>query len=168
MSVPPAPSEAIHTEFSATFFSGSPSEWVRYLSLSPEVRYEPDIEATLRCERADWCLRFEPKGETAHWLCELLAKGMSQLRAQVRHKPAVEAELEWVLFERASMLPVPYQVHLSRLLPAVSTREVGWDVVSPRVRLVFNRGLALTVRQALDSSELSKQMRLGISWPRGP
>lgn len=165
MSVPPAPSESIHTEFSATLFSGSPSEWVRYLSLSPEARYEPDAAATLCCNRADRCLRFQPKDEGARWFCELLAQAVTQLRTQVRHKPAVEAELERVLFERASTLTVPYQVHLSRLLPAVSTLEVGWDVVSPRPRLVFNRGLAFTVRQALESSDLGKQMRLGISWP---
>ncbi|HEU5077509.1 MAG TPA: hypothetical protein VFU02_25125, partial [Polyangiaceae bacterium] len=165
MSVPPAESESIHTEFSATLFSGSPAEWVRYLSLAPEVRYERGVEALLCCERADWRLRFEPKDEAARWLCELLAQGMSLLRAQVRQKPAVEAQLEWVLFERASTLPLPYRLHLSRLLPAISSREVGWDLVSPRARLVFNRGFALTVRKALASSDLDNGMRLGISWP---
>lgn len=156
---------SIRTEFSATLFSGTPGEWVRYLSMSMADRYDGDVAATLRCERQKKRLRFEPSAPNGRWLCDLLEQGIADLRTLVRHKPEVEAELEWVLLERSEKLPSPYRLHTSRHLPTVATREVGWDLLAPRISIVFDRDYALTVREALESSQLATGTRVGICWP---
>lgn len=156
---------SIRTEFSATLFSGTPGEWVRYLSMPLAERYDSDVAATLHCEGGNKRLRFEPCATDGRWLCELLDQGIAELRAQVRHKPEVAAELEWVLFERAKKLPSPYRLQVSRYLPTVATREVGWDLLSPRICIVFGRDYALTVREALESCALGSGARVGICWP---
>lgn len=156
---------AIRTEFSATLFSGTPAEWVSYLTMPAPARYESDVEAWLRCERESSRLRFEPKGDGGRWLCDVLDWGMSELRAQLRHKPAVAEQLEWMLFEHASRLPVPHRLHMTRYMPAIATREVGWDTDVPRVCIVFNRDYALTLRESLAATAPDTRARVGVCWP---
>src|SRR5688572_20950602 len=66
-------SVSVRTELSATVFSAEATDWVRYLKLPIERRYEPDIRVRLHVAPDVQLMAFEAENSESRWLSLLLS-----------------------------------------------------------------------------------------------
>jgi hypothetical protein len=161
------PTHGVKTEFSATVFSGQPHEWVQYLSLGVEARYERGVCVHVHMQRDLETLAFEARGADSEWLANLLRQGLRHVRQRLEGKPNVLSALDELMFGDEQLCGHPIVVRLSPHLPSLGTREMGHpDAGGPgEVRLVLQSRFAHQVHEALEAGvALSKDEKLGLSW----
>lgn len=151
----------MRTEFSSTLFSGDAAEWVRYLSRSAQARHEPDLTGRVVIG-ASGAAVVEPVNSDSVWFCSMLTEGLGRLRELAAFKPHVVAQLDELLRQVGTNSEL--HVVLSRLVPALATREVVRSEHGA-VRIVLNRGLMLALKEALNGGDLTKDEGLGVMWP---
>ncbi len=159
---------AVSTELSATVFSGEASEWVRYLKLSKEQRYEPGIAVRVHVQPDLKLVVFEPESEDARWLAQLLDQSLRRLRKRLEPRPHVANALSELLFANPSNRKNPITVRLSPDLPSDGTRESALDEATSggEIRLVLHSRLLRYVDQALENRRhASGEEQLGLCWP---
>ncbi|MEO7034117.1 MAG: hypothetical protein ABI548_09510 [Polyangiaceae bacterium] len=166
------PSEAtlepgMRTELSTTVFSGEAKEWLRYLSLSPEARLEPDVIVRVHLHPDLRVVAFEAEGEDARWLSDLLALGLKKARKRLEDKPKVLNVFDDLLFANARRGERSVTVRLSPDVPSDGTREVPRDGASGHgeTRIVLHSRLVRYVREALLARARSAEEPLGLCWP---
>jgi hypothetical protein len=160
----PTVSKIVQTELSSTLFSGEPEEWVRYLRMTREQRYEPGLEVHAHLHPELRVIAVDPVNEDSEWLAELLDRGVRLLRDRLDDKPQVRRALDELIFENASNRDAELHVHLSPELPSDGTRETSTR--SSDVRLVLHSRLSRYVRESIAANRgLSDDERLGLCWP---
>ena len=166
------PSEAtlepgLRTELSTTVFSGEAKEWLRYLSLSPDARLEPDVSVRVHLHPDLRVVAFEAEGEDARWLSDLLALGLKRARKRLEDKPKVLNVFDELLFANARRGERSVTVRLSPDVPSDGTREVPRDGASGHgeTRIVLHSRLVRYVREALLAQPRSPEESLGLCWP---
>ena len=112
---------------STTVFSGEAKEWLRYLSLPPDARLEPDVIVRVHLHPDLRVVAFEAEGEDARWLSDLLALGLKRARKRLEDKPKVLNVLDQLLFANARRGERTVTVRLSPDVPSDGTREVPRD-----------------------------------------
>jgi|GEM_PF-552523 len=161
---PPPSVEALPTELSSTLFSGESEEWVRYLRLSPQQRYEPDLAVQVHLQPDLRLVAFDPENEDSQWLALLLDRGLRLTRQRLEHKPHVRAAFDELLFGNKSNHNARLHVQLSPHLPSDGTRETTTG--KPDVRLVLHSRLTRYVRDNLVThGGLSIEQQIGLCWP---
>ena len=164
----PARPLSVQTELSATVFSAEAVDWVRYLKLPSERRYEPEIRVRIHLAPELRLVAFQPDNEESRWLSELLSQALELLRNRAAHKPNVRAALEDLLFDNGNPIGTSHSVRLSPEVPSDGSREVplAAGVIGTDVRLVLHSRLVRYVKDALDEHpRLSPDERLGLCWP---
>jgi hypothetical protein len=166
------PSEAaappgVRTELSTTVFSGEAKEWLRYLSLPAEARFEPDLSVRVHLHPDLRVAAFEPENEDSRWLAELLAMGLKKVRKRLEDKPKVLNVFDDLVFANARRSERSVTVRLSPDVPSDGTREVPRDGLSGHgeTRIVLHSRLARYVREALLAQARSPEGSIGLCWP---
>jgi len=166
------PSEAIvepglRTELSTTVFSGEAKEWLRYLSLSPGARFEPDLRVRVHLQPDFKMVAFEAENDDSRWLADLLALGLRKARKRLEDKPKVLNVFEDLLFDNAKRGDRNISVRLSPDVPSDGTREVPRDGMSGHgeTRIVLHSRLVRYINEALITRSRSTEEVLGLCWP---
>jgi hypothetical protein len=159
---------SVRTELSATVFSAEAADWVRYLKLPVERRYEPDIRVRLHVAPEVQLIAFEPENSESRWLALLLSQSLELLRQRVSAKFHVRAALDDLLFANGPPAATVQSVRLSPEVPSDGSREMPLDdgAIGREVRLVLHSRLVRYVKTALDQQPgLLAEERLGLCWP---
>jgi len=166
------PSEAfvepgLRTELSTTVFSGEAKEWLRYLSLSPAARFEPDLRVRVHLQPDFKMVAFEAENDDSRWLADLLALGLRKARKRLEDKPKVLNVFEDLLFANAKRGDRNISVRLSPDVPSDGTREVPRDGMSGHgeTRIVLHSRLVRYINEALVARSRSTEEVLGLCWP---
>jgi len=149
----PSPSTAssVRTELSATVYSAEAADWVRYLKLPPEQRYESDLRVRVHVGPDVRLLAFEAENPDSQWLSGLLHQGLELLREQCEQRPNVRQALEELLFDTGRDDNAERLVRLSPDVPSDGSRETALDdaLIGRDVRLVLHSRLVRYVRDTL-------------------
>ena len=166
------PSEAVvepglRTELSTTVFSGEAKEWLRYLSMPPAARFEPDVSVRVHLQPDIRLAAFEAETDDSRWLADLLSLGLRNARKRLEDKPKVLNIFDDLLFAHARKGGRRLTVRLSPDVPSDGTREVPRDGTSGHgeTRIVLHSRLARYVYEALLGEPRSPDQRLGLCWP---
>ena len=166
--MPEATHEAgVRTELSTTVFSGEAKEWLRYLSIPPSARFEPELRVRVHFQADFRMVAFEAENDDSRWLADLLALGMRRVRKRLEDKPKVLQVFEELLFGNGRRGERTVTVRLSPDVPSDGTREVPRDGMSGHgeTRIVLHSRLARYVQEALQASVRNKDEVIGLSWP---
>ena len=157
----------MRTELSTTVFSGEPREWLRYLSLPPEARYEREISVGVHRHPDFRVVAFEPENEDSRWLADLLAFSVRRARQYLESKPKALSVFDDLLFLNARRGDRKLSVRLSPDVPSDGTREVPRDGLNGHgeTRIVLHSRLARYVREALVGQARAPDEALGLCWP---
>lgn len=157
----------LRTELSTTVFSGEAKEWLRYLSLPANTRYEPDLRVRVHFQADFKMVAFEAENDESRWLADLLALGLRRARKRLEDKPKVLQVFEDLLFGNARRGDRTVTVRLSPDVPSDGTREVPRDGMSGHgeTRIVLHSRLARYIQEALIAQSRSHDEVLGLCWP---
>lgn len=158
---------SIQTDFSATVFAGQPAEWVHYLGLGSDGRYEAETVVNVHLQHQIRAIAFEPENAASEWLSKLLERGIRLMRQRLEYKPNALQALDELLFSGGELEGRSIHVRLSPWLPSLSTREMEHPDASgsDEIRIVLQSRFAHRVHEALEgSSGLSKDEKLGLTW----
>jgi hypothetical protein len=168
VSAPAAAAVSVRTELSATVYSAEATDWVRYLKLPPEQRYERDLSVRVHVGPDVRLLAFEAENQDSQWLSELLHQALELLRERCEQRQHVRQALEELLFDTGRDDNAERTVRLSPEVPSDGSRETALDdaLVGRDVRLVLHSRLVRYVRDTLDARPfLSRSEKLGLCWP---
>lgn len=159
------PTPSIRTELSSTVFSGDARDWIHYLNLSEEARYEADVAVAVHLQPELHIIVFEPESGQARWLADLLTFGFRELARRLENKPHVLKVFRQLVFDNPANRTARLRVVLSPHLPSDGTRESRHDGATGAVRLVLSSALAHAARKRLEQSlVLSTAEKLGGIW----
>jgi hypothetical protein len=159
----------VRTELSTTVFSAEPEEWVRYLTLTHEERYEREIRVHLHTDARLGLAVFAAENEASSWLATLLDQGFRNLRRYLEPKPNVLAAFHELAFgsQRDAQRGATTLV-LSPHVPTDGTREAGHEGTgfSSDARIVLQSRLARFLRDQLEAGTwMPAEQRIGLYWP---
>src|SRR6478752_2770796 len=160
------PVPTIRTELSSTVFSGDARDWVTYLQLSEELRYEPDVVVAVHLQPELHLIVFEPETEQSRWLADLLSFGFRELARRLEAKPHVLKEFRHLVFDNPDNRNARLRVVLSPSVPSEGTRESrSTEGQNGFVRLVLSSQAARESQRRLEQSlVLSSGEKLGSIW----
>ena len=165
------PSEAVilpglRTELSTTVFSGEAKEWLRYLNLPANTRFEADISVRVHFQPELKIAAFEAETDESRWLADLLALGLRKARKRLEDKPKALSVFDDLLFGNARRGDRRITVRLSPEVPSDGTREVPRDGMTGHgeTRIVLHSRLVRYVREALLAQVRSPDEVLGLCW----
>lgn len=161
-----APVPSVRTELSSTVFSGEARDWVHYLQLPEERRYEPDLGVWVHIQPELHVIVFEADTEPSRWLAELLTFGFRELGRRLENKPHVLKIFRNLVFDNPANQQARLRVVLSPHVPSDGTRESRQREGSGGVvRLVLSSAVAHAARQRLDQAVTgSSGEKLGSIW----
>jgi hypothetical protein len=161
-----APSPTVRTELSSTVFSGDARDWVNYLQLGEERRYELDVVVAIHLQPDLHLIAFEPETEPSRWLGELLTFGFRELMRRLEAKPHVLKVFRQLVFDNKANRNQRLRVVLSPHVPSDGTREArSHDNDGSIVRLVLSSTLARSAQQRYEQSlGQSNGEKLGAIW----
>jgi hypothetical protein len=162
------PQPAVQADFSATVFSGEPTQWVRYLSTNRADRYA-GAPISILWQPADRTLVFRAEHAGTRELADCLNQGMAFLRQQLLRTPHAARVLDDLVFANASNGEAPLALRVSPELPSDATRQVGWDdaLQATDASIVVRQGLVEEVLRELRQlgPDAPAETRLGLTWP---
>ncbi|HET7543721.1 MAG TPA: hypothetical protein VFK05_27800 [Polyangiaceae bacterium] len=161
------PEAGVQTELSTTVFSGEAKEWLRYLSIPPSARFEPDLRVRVHFQADFSMIAFEAENDDSRWLADLLALGMRRVRKRLEDKPKVLQVFEDLLFRNSRRGERTVTVRLSPDVPSDGTREVPRDGASGHgeTRIVLHSRLARYIQEALLVCARNTDEVIGLCWP---
>jgi serine/threonine protein kinase len=148
-------------------FSAEPEDWVRYLTLPPSERYEPEPRVHAYFDAKLGLGTFEPANEASRWLSDLLDQGLRGVARCLAAKPHVLAIFEQLAYARDAQRGNTV-VLLSPFVPSDGTREVaheGADFSSDVQVVLQSHWVRHLYERILASSWMPPDRRMGFYWP---
>lgn len=170
----PNPHGSLHlpsNEYSTTVFTGSAPEWLDYLALSPEERFDPAWDIEIRYHSSEKVLDFIGGNEESKILANALQEGYAALRKNLETKPRVRQVLDDLVFTNRSNDDTRLLLRVSPCLPSLASREVALSKENraDETQIVLDLNSVETTIDRIQTypgrDTAKTQIRLGLTWP---